>query len=337
MTTKEFSNNIINSMLPYLNPDQINLLSATLVKELYNYDLVEKTTDIVKYSNLDINEIFLKKFAIEKRVQGMSEKTIYQYIRATKNFLDKINKEFKYVTKDDVTYYFALLMKENKITNTSLDNLRRCISSFFKWCTENDYIEKNPFRSIKRIKQEKKIKEILTDSDIVLLKDNCHTLREKALIDFLCATGVRVSELRQVKIKDIDFLTGEVKIYGEKTRTWRKAYLNANAIKHVQDYINDRKYFTSEYLFCSSRYPYNMTCVQTIEIEIQKIAKRANLQKHCTVHLFRRTLATQLYRKGMDMKYIAKLLGHSVDVLEKCYLILDDDNVKSSYQKYALI
>lgn len=336
MTTKDLSNIILDSMVPYLNPNQLNLLSATLIKELYDYELVKKTTDIATFQDTNINDMYLKKYAIEKRIQGMSEQTIYQYVKTTKNFLEKLQKDFKQITKDDVTYYFAYLMKSSKASNISLDNTRRYISPFFTWCLENDYIEKNPFKGVKLIKVEKKIKEVLSDEDIVLLKDNCINEREKALIDFLLSTGVRVSELLRVEVKDINLSNGEVIIYGQKTRTWRKVYLGAEALKHITDYLNHRNY-QSEYLFGCTRRPYGSICKQTMEKELRIIADRAGVKKHCTVHLFRRTLATRLYKKGMDMKYIASLLGHSVRVLEECYLIIDNEDIKNNYSKYAIL
>lgn len=93
MTTQELSNNIINSMIPCLNPNQVNLLSATLTKELYNYDIIKKNTEIVyNYDDYySTNELYLKKYSLEKRVQGMSEKTIYQYIYSTRKFLNIIH------------------------------------------------------------------------------------------------------------------------------------------------------------------------------------------------------------------------------------------------------
>ena len=339
MTVQELSNNIINSMIPYLNPNQVNLLSATLTKELYDYDIIKKNTEIV--SNYDdyysTNELYLKKYSLEKRVQGMSEKTIYQYIYSTRKFLNAIQKDFHNINKDDVTYYFAILLKSGKVSNTSLDNTRRFISPFFVWCLENDYIEKNPFKGIKRIKQEKKIKEILTDKDIVLLKDTCNdNIRNLALIDLLLSTGIRVSELTNLKIEQIDLNSGEIIIYGKKTRVWRKVYLNADALKHVLDYINTREN-NSEYLFNSIRKPYGKVSNQYIEKILNEISAKAGINKHCTVHLFRRTLATRLYKKGMDMKYIANLMGHSVRVLEECYLIITDEEIKSNYIKYSLM
>ena len=92
--TKDFCNAVVHSMLPYLNEDQCNYLTAVLKKELYYYNLTKKSTSIVPYSYSDINDTYLRKFAIELRVQGMSEKTIYQYLRSTKNFLIPWKKTF---------------------------------------------------------------------------------------------------------------------------------------------------------------------------------------------------------------------------------------------------
>ena len=219
------------------------------------------------------------------------------------------------------------------MNNTSLDNIRRYITPFFNWCYENDYIDKSPFRGMNRIKQEQKLHVILTEEEIELLKENCITYRERALIEFLCATGVRVSELRKLKIDDINFIDGEVIIYGEKTKSWRLVYLCEDVLEYLKLYLEKRPY-DSEYVFCSAREPHGIPCVQTIEKEIHIIANRAKIEKNCTVHTFRKTLATRLYKNGMDMKCIAKLLGHSVTVLEKFYLSLNDEYIKHKYLKY---
>lgn len=128
MTNQDFINNIINSMIGYLNPNQINLLQATLTKELYDYEISKKCTELsIQQDDIDfINDAFLRKYEIEKRVQGMSERTIYQYINTTRNFLYTLRKDFRNITKDDVTYYLALLIKQQNMSNVTLDNIR-CI------------------------------------------------------------------------------------------------------------------------------------------------------------------------------------------------------------------
>ena len=190
---------------------------------------------------------------------------------------------------------------------------------------------------IKPIKRQEKQKEFLTDNEIVHLRDACQNdKRSLALVDFLLSTGVRVSECSNVKLEDVNLNTGEVNIYATKTGTWRKVYLDSNALKHLNDYLSSRA-DTCEYVFVNTRKKNNTTTRMrnsTIEKIIQKRCGTAQIRKKCTVHLFRKTLATRLYKRGMDIAVIAKILGHnSVRTTEKYYLTICDQDIKYIYNK----
>jgi len=314
--------------------DVITELKESLHRNLYGVKIEKQTTEIVVASQ-KTNEYMLKLFERDYRIAGKSEKTIMAYMRETLRFLQHTGKHFSGVTGDDINNYLAILLKTD-ISTTTVDNTRKYIKQFFNWLYENEYIEKNPFRRVRPIKRQEKKKEYLTEQEFVVIRDNCRNSKELALIEFLYSTGLRVSELTGLKVKDIDFMSGAVNIYAHKTNSWRKVYLEAGALKHLIDYINARK-GQSEYVFCNTRKStdrYGRMGNQSVENLIKSVCIRAGVDKHCTVHLFRKSLATRLYRKGADVAFIAYILGHkSTKTTEQYYLSLVDEDIRYKFNK----
>lgn len=336
MNKLDVQNAILNAMTPYLDDDQLYQLKNTLIEQLYGMNIVEEETRLSVV--VDDNVEYLERFRNEMQVNNMSPKTINQYYRSARNLLEYINKNFRDITYDDVMYYFAMFSKRvgrdgKYISKRTLDTQRKHCKAYFNWCLENEYIDKNPFTKFKKIKYENPQKHVLSNAEIVMLRDACENEKELAIIDFLLSTGVRVSECCAMNIRDIDFLTGKVKIYGEKTRKWRTVFLDAAAQKHLKEYLDVRPECDVDAVFVNKRKPHTRVGSHGIEDITKSVAKRAGIEKQCTVHLFRRTLATTLYKKGMALKDIAKILGNSVDTLEKYYIIIDDYDIESSYKK----
>ena len=337
MTKQDVQNAILNDMTPYLDSEVLDQLKFSLIRNMHGYDFVEEQTALSTF--IDDNMEYLKRFCNEMAVNNVAESTRKQYYRAARNMLEELNKNFRDVTYDDTMYYFSILAErkgnnDTYISKRTLDTHRKHCKAFFNWCVDNEYIEKNPFSKFKKIKYETKEKEILTNAEIVMLRDACETKQELAVIDFLLSTGVRVSECCSVDHKNIDFATGIVKIYGQKTRKRRKVFLDAPAQKHIVEYLNERE-GEQEALFVATKRPHKRLGKATIETITKRVAQRAGVNKKCTVHLFRRTLATTLYKKGMPLKDIAAILGNSVDILEKDYIILEDRDIERKYNMYV--
>lgn len=332
MTKQDLTNNIINEMIPYLNGDQLEKLKITMIKNMYDLEVVKLSTEVTVFDN--DNSTYINRFTIEKRIQNLSESTIDQYVRETKKLLDFTNKNFKEIKYDDIIYYFAVITSNNKnLSKRYLNNKRRHIKAFFNWCCENEYISSNPFNKFKNIRCEDSRKEILTNKEIVCIKDSCKCKRDLSIIDFLCCTGLRVSECVSLNINDIDFEKGEVIVYGKKTRTWRMVFLDACTAKHLAEYVESRK-DNNEALFIDTRAPHHRMTIDSMGRLVKKIGSNAGIRKSCTVHMFRRTLASKLYKKGMPLKDIAKILGHSVQTLERYYLVIESNDLKYSYDKF---
>lgn len=336
MTKAEIISKVLIDMGEVIGSSELRVLKDCLHRSLYGVVLVEESTEITEIVKIE-NEELLKKFLFEKKIEGLSDATLSQYKRETERFLGQISKHYSEVKSDDVYFFLAILMGR-KLSVNSVDNARKFIKPFFKWLYENEYINKDIFINIRPMKRIEKQKEYLTNEEIARVREvSQDDTRSLALIDFLLSTGIRVSECSNLKISDVDFMNGEASIYATKTNEWRKVYLDPNAIKHLQDYLNMR-IDSSPYLFANLRRSHSgeisRMSKNSIEKIISKHCRKANVNKHCTVHIFRKTLATRLYKRGMDITAIARILGHSsVTTTEKYYLTVCDSHTKYQYKK----
>lgn len=179
------------------------------------------------------------------------------------------------------------------------------------------------------MKQKKK--EILTSEEILKLRDSCVLPVDLALLDFLVSTGVRVEECHRLNIEDINFDSNCVSVYAPKTKRYRTVFLTPEASKHIHDYLDFRHDDNPAlFVFRGSR-----MSNQCIEVHLRRLAERAGINKHCTVHLFRRTLASTLHAKGMNDLDIATILGHNdVQTTIKYYINNDIGNLEHNFSKF---
>lgn len=340
MIREELKNKIILELVGILEEEGLNAVKRCLDRNFHNVVITRSISTKDDTIHNDTNEEMIKKFIFHKKLEGLSAKTIDQYTTHTRKLFSVTDKHYSDVTSNDISYYLSTLMMRGN-SNTTINNNRKFIKPFFKWLYENEYIKKDIFMKIKAIKYKDKQKEYLTEHEIVNLRDAASDdVRALALIDFLISTGVRVSECSNVKISDVDFATGSVKIYATKTNQYRKVYLDSNANKHLRDYLASRN-DSCEYLFANARRNAkgeitNMSA-NTIQQIIKGYCSKADIQKEsCTVHLFRKTLATRLKQRGVDLPIISKILGHNAtSTTEKYYLSLLDEDIRYAYMRSA--
>lgn len=333
LATNKFVNEVICAMAVALNNVQLKMLENVLLDNLHGKIIEEECTELSTYS--DDNDYILQVFAANKKLENLSDKSIEQYVRTTRNMLLTLNKNYKDVTTEDIKYYLAMYQKQNKVGSNTLSNMKRFISAFYTWAEEEDYISKNPTRKIKNIKQVQKEKEYLNNDEIEAMRDACLTLREKAIMELSLSVGCRVSELAALNISDVDFKNESVLIYGFKTRTYRTGYLNASAKRHLQNYLDSRD-DDNNALFVAGKGKHERLGNSSIQHELQAIAKRAGIKKHVTVHLFRKTFATKLSAAGVRIEIIKELLGHAdISVTEKNYVTVNIDDIRAAHRRGA--
>ena len=185
---------------------------------------------------------------------------------------------------------------------------------------------------VPHVKAMQKKKERLTDEEIEDIRDACQTLKEKALVEILLSTGMRVGEVSALNLSDLDLQNKRVSIYGEKTNRYRTGMLTTKAVKALRKYINSREY-CAEALFICDRKPYNRMNNGSIEKMVKDIAKRAGITRiPVTVHVYRKTFASIMYKKTKDVLMVSKLLGHAkTDMTVQYYLIDDIEDMQYRY------
>ena len=297
-----------------LNQYQMNTILNILTTSFKDIEL--NTTKNMLTTNNTSNEIIIKNFVGCKTLAGIAKSSIDQYVLSINKLIEYTKKTLFDTTTNDIRKY--LLFYQQSVSKGTADNRRRNLSVFFQFMEDEGYIQKNPCRRIPKIKEDVKYKKFYTDMEIEMMRDACKTKKETALIDLLCSTGMRVSEVSSLKIMDINWEERTILVHGKGSKD-RIVPFTIRCKKHLQEYLEERNFY-SEYLFCTSRKNHGALCKSSIQQIVKDIGKRVNLIK-ITVHCFRRWLATDLNRKGMDINSIQDILGHtSFSTTKKHYL-----------------
>ena len=279
----------------------------------------------------DSNQLLIR-FISTKRLEGRSERTLNYYEKTIMAMIDEVNKNVRAITTDDLRHYLTLYQKTHNVSKTSVDNIRRNLSSFFNWLEEENYILKSPMKRIHKIKTDKIIKETLSDESLECLRDNCDNLRDLAIIDLLASTGMRVGELVKLNINDIDFENRECVVFVKGNKE-RPVYFDARTKIHLRNYLNSRT-DKNQALFVSLDKPYNRLKISGVEIRLRSLGRKLGINK-VHLHKFRRTVATKANDKGKPIEQVQSLLAHSQIDTTMHYAMVNQNNVKESHRKYV--
>lgn len=308
--------------------DQASAVTDVVMKVLNGYEIVERCTDLVPLD--DRNERILKRYSACMMIDGKSKRTIRQYLWTARRLSDLIRRPFTEMGAYDVRFFLAT-EKERGISDAYLENMRSYLSTFFQWMTDEEIITKNPMSRLKPIRCPSEVRKPFTDIEIDALRSACHNLKDRALIEILLSTGVRVSELAKMEVKDINQTTLAVHVVHGKGKKERITHTTPVCLKHLNAYLNARSEKDSPAVFCNLYHePLGVGGIQTI---LKDIGKRAGVED-VYPHRFRHTFATNLAKRGMDIQEIQRLLGHTNISTTMRYISIDDERVKSSYHRY---
>ena len=277
------------------------------------------------------NDAILKSFLSAKQLEGCSARTIQAYGVSIKKMYRRIDKNVDEITTDDLRKYLFDYKNTNNPSKTTIDNVRRIFSSFFAWLEEEDYILKNPVKRIHKVKTGRVVRETLSDENLELLRDSCDDIRDLAMFELLLSTGIRVGELVNLNISDIDFNEREAIVYG-KGDSQRIVYFDARTKLYLQKYLATRT-DDNPALFVQFRRPWNRLGINGVEKRIRGLGRKCNIE-NVHPHRFRRTLATKAIDKGMPIEQVQKLLGHTQIDTTMHYAMVDQSNVKNSHRKF---
>ena len=313
---------VLNEMAEYLSISQMKKLQEVILRNFAENEVEKKEIS---------NDNFLKMFLDAKCIEGCSERTLNYYRTTVEHLISQIETGVRKISTEEIREYLSNYQKRNSCSNVTIDNIRRNISSFFSWLEEEDYILKSPMKRIHKIKTKTVVKNIISDEGIEKLRDNCKEKRDLAIIDLLYSTGIRVGELVNLNIEDIDLEGRECIVYGKGDKE-RRVYFDAKAKVHLKEYI-DARTDNNEALFVTLDEPHNRLKISGVEIRLRKMGRMLDLDR-IHPHKFRRSMATRAIDKGMPIEQVQKILGHSQIDTTMQYAMVNQSNVKTSHQKY---
>ena len=330
MQKMDIINEVVWEMSDVLTKEQQDRLKITFLVKMHDFDITEMR--LLPAMDVHDNEWILKRYVIDSLVADRKESTVKAYVGAVKELFRETGKHYSQMTSQDITDFLAIKQHRDKISQNYKSTLYRYFSAFFGWAYDNEHIKSNIMSKVPHVKQTQKKKERLTDEEIEDIRDACQTLKEKALVELLLSTGMRVGEVSALNLSDLELQQKRVSIYGEKTNRYRTGMLTTKAVKALRQYINSREYCTDA-LFICDRKPYNRLQNGSIEKIVKDIAKRAGITRiPVTVHVYRKTFASIMYKKTKDVLMVSKLLGHAkTDMTVQYYLIDDIEDMQYRY------
>ena len=267
-------------------------------------------------------------------VKGYSDE-IEKYLTYTKEH----NVNYKKISNDDIRNYLKYL-DNLKYSKSSISRNLSSIRTYYKYLLDKKVVDSNPFKSISNPKKDKKLPNFLNYEEIMKIFDsideeNILGKRDRCIVEVLYDTGVRVSELVNIKIKDIDFSEKTISIFG-KGRKERIVYFGDYLYDVLNDYINSCRNIllsnkSCEYLILNSRGLQITT--RGVEKIIDKVVKDASLKHKISPHVLRHTFATHMLNGGSDIKTIQQLLGHESLSTTGIYTHISNDVLRSEYLK----
>lgn len=307
-----------------------DVIKARLIVLLSDYEITKKSTELTLYDEDEYNEFVMKKFIIAKTVAGLTERTIKHYKNTMDFVLKRIKKPINIISADDLKLYLAVRQTKDGVSEVSVQNEWSVLSAFFGWLLKEEMIEKNPMYKVDKPKQRKKKKKAFTQMECEKLRNECLTLKEKALVELLLSTWCRVSEVEQINKSAIEGDQITVVGKGKKERT---VYLNSKAMFAIDKYIKSRN-DDNDALFVIDVKPHRRMTANWIERTIRELGKRAGVE-NTHPHRFRRTGATFALRSGMPIERVSYILGHESIETTQIYLDINEEEAKMAHKKWV--
>ena len=327
----EVISSITKDMEDSLTDYQLNKLKESLIINFERVEFIIKTDELKHQKELDENKNMINSFISSKQVEWCSERTIKYYKEIIEKFVNDFDKSIKQISTNEIRNYLSDYKDSSSCGSTTIDNIRRVLSSFFSWLEDEDYIMKSPVRRIHKIKTAVVVKEVLTDENLERLRDECENIRDLSLVELLISTGMRVGELVNLNINSINFEDRSCIVLGKGNKE-REVYFDAKTKLHLKEYISKRN-DSNDALFVSMRKPHQRLSISGIELIIRTLGINSNINK-VHPHKFRRTLATMAIDKGMPVEQVQKLLGHVKIETTMHYALVNQSNVKISHRRY---
>ena len=280
-------------------------------------------------------------FGFLENDKKVSNNTLQSYERDLKQYeryLSEQGKEYKEETNEGIKEYITYMQEIGKKSSTISRGLAS-IRSFYQYGVKNKDVENDPTEGISSPKIEKRVPSVLTSSEVALLLDQPKNVdlkgtRDKAMLEFAYATGMRVTEIISLNVEDVDLEKGFATCRNEKKE--RTVPLGEMSLKALKDYVENARNImikdeNEKALFV------NVNGQRLTRQGFWKIIKyykeQAHIEKDITPHVLRHSFATHLLQNGADLKSIQTMLGHSDILSTQVYMQFQDESLKNIYKK----
>jgi len=278
---------------------------------------------------------FISYISVEK---GLSKNTSIAYKRDLESYFEYLKKNFLNlldIAEEQIMDY----LWERKLLKKSAATIFReqeAIKGFYKFLFTEGHISQNPASQLKSPKLEKYLPDTLTieETEKLLLSVDLTKqkgIRDKAILETLYATGMRVSELTELKISDVNLDVGFIKCFGKGSKE-RIVPIGKKAIESIKNYLIIRKKTDADFLFL------NPSGEKISRISIWKIIKKnaqiAEITKEISPHTLRHSFASHIMERGADLRTIQEMLGHSSISTTQIYTHVDKKFLKKQHQKF---
>ena len=286
---------------------------------------------------MDKNEFLklniIKDFSNYILTKNYSDNTHTSYISDLYYFYLFVKKDLRKVNDKDIRSYLEELNKQNE-KPTSIRRKISTLKSFYKYLYKNNYIDKKDYPLNKTVypKVEKRLPKFIYYNDLLEILDESTRdkdgIRDRLIIEMLYATGVRVSELVNIKYNDIDFNNRRIRVCGKGNKE-RIVYYGEYAEEVLKEYMNTHIKNDNGYVFINSKG--GQLTTRGVRYIIDNIMNRLSVKVHVTPHVLRHTFATDMLNNGCDIKVVQELLGHASLQTTEVYTHVTNERLKEVY------
>lgn len=337
-----FVNTILSEINDLVSDDVLKEIHRRLNMFIDDYSIEQKHYSI---TIRDTQPKAYKDFMVSKKIEGLSDATLKTYKDHLEKFFNTVTVPLDKITTQTIQIFLFNYSKEIHGVSTTtpsahtLNQYQSILNSFFSWCENNGYLAKNPCKSLAKIKFQKKEIDILSETQIqellkqcsIVFKNETEQKRAYAIIQTFISTGIRVSELVNLKISDIHFYTPihdtfPVSIVGGKGNKDRTVFLTEDAAIAILEYMKVR-YSDSEYLFVRTTNGNGQLTTRTVQNIVSTLGNAIGVES-CHCHQLRHTVATEMAKKGTSINLVQKMLGHATtSTTTKYYVKAEDDEL----------
>ncbi len=302
--------------------DQQKVLD-TLYKCTVNYEVYEIKEDTESF--MELVSLYIQ----TKKIEGLAEGTLKNRYYLLRELDDYLHKSYDKISISDLRIY--ILHKQETARATTINGIITQIKIFFSWLQDEGYIDKNPAIRLKKSKEPIRLVKSLDTINLEKLRISCDKDRDRALVEFAFATGMRVSEIKNTNISDLDIANNRIITIGKGDKE-REVYFSDKTKFYLDRYLKTRT-DDNKALFVTLKKPYARLSTRTIEKIISDIKIKAGIDAKVTPHVLRHTMATKMIEGGADITTVQTILGHKNVTTTQIYAETSMDKVKYQYKQ----